>query len=193
MQKLLINILIIAVAGIAFSCKKINNVTLFGNDDKDSTILFEMDSSLMIDDNTFDKSVSIADIPLFSSATLAGSMAYENDFNIDVMILPDADSAYIILSEMYNIDKEGKQMWRLTDYTQVYFPIGSSIGWPGYVVKNGKIDYTLMAIMPEDNDWIDTEVYDNLLGVWHLCTETKSITPMPVDSFACINESYGVY
>ena len=50
-----------------------------------------------------------------------------------------------------------------------------------------------MALMPEDNDWINTEVYDNLLGVWQLDNEEKIINPISTENVVCINESYGVY
>ena len=50
-----------------------------------------------------------------------------------------------------------------------------------------------MALLPEDNDWINTEVYDNLLGVWNLDKNSKTINIVSVENVSCINESYGVY
>ena len=94
---------------------------------------------------------------------------------------------------MFNKDEEGNLLWRVTDSVKIYYPIGASIGWPGSVVKDGVIDYNLIALMPDDKDWIDTEVYDALLGVWCLDAQEKTITPLPVENISCINESYGVY
>ncbi|MBP3354463.1 MAG: hypothetical protein J6L02_07440 [Bacteroidales bacterium] len=163
------------------------------NTDEDSTLVFEMDSSLMYED-VYERDVASSMLYLtpFSECSLAGSAAYGKDFNIDVAVL-SSDSAYIIMSELFDKDEKGNPLWRLTDSVKIYFPAGASIGWPGYVVREDVIDYDLMAVMPDDNDWIDTEVYNNLLGVWRLNAEEKTITPISTNNVSCINESYGVY
>ena len=160
--------------------------------EKDTVMVFEIDSVLM-EEECEEGYSSITDMAPFNVCVPVGSMAYGKDYNIDVLMLPSADSAYIVMSEMFNKDKKGNSLWRLTDSVKVYFPVGASIGWPGSVVRGDAIDYNLMAILPEDNDWIDTEVYDNLLGVWDLDREEKIITEISSENVSCINESYGVY
>ena len=161
-------------------------------EEKDTVMVFEIDSELLEEEHEMGYS-SITEMSPFNLCSLVGSMAYGKDYNIDVLMLPSSDSAYIVLSEMFNKDKQGNPLWRLTDSIKIYFPVGASIGWPGSVVRGDAIDYDLMALIPEDNDWINTEVYDNLLGVWNLNYDEKIINPVPVENVSCINESYGVY
>ncbi|MBR4120076.1 MAG: hypothetical protein IKK64_08385 [Bacteroidales bacterium] len=188
---ILISLLVISLA-ISVSCQRRSDYQPQPVEQRDSTLLFDLDSMLMIDD--FEKGyISISDMPPFSTYSVVGSMAYANDYNIDIFMIPESDSAYLVLSEMFNKDEDGNLLWRLTDSVKIYYPIGASIGWPGSVVKDGVIDYNLMALMPDDKDWIDTEVYDALLGVWSLDVQKKIITPLPVENISCINESYGVY
>ena len=156
-----------------------------------SYLIFEIDSSLIDDEEK--GYLSIGDMEPFSMCSPVGSIAYGKDYNIDVFMLPESDSAYIVMSEMFSTDKDGNPLWRMVDSVKIYFPVGSSIGWPGSVVRDDAVDYTLMALMPEDNDWVDTEVYDQLLGVWCLDAGDQSIETVSVENVSCINESYGVY
>ncbi len=173
------------------SCNKVK-VSSLNQEEKDTIMVFEIDSELMQDD--FEKGYSsIVEMPPFNLCSQIGSMAYGKDYNIDVLMLPFSDSAYIVLSEMFNKDEKGNPLWRLTDSIKIHFPVGASIGWPGTVVRGDVIDYELMALLPEDNDWINTEVYDNLLGVWNLDKEEKIINTVSTENVSCINESYGVY
>ena len=182
----------ILVLSLLYSCGRGAGEVSSVEEEQDTVMLFEIDSLLLVEE--CEKGYfSIIEMSPFDICTVVGSMAYGKDFNIDVLMLPSSDSAYIVMSEMFNKDKDGNPLWRLTDSLKIYFPIGSSIGWPGSVVKGDKIDYTLMALMPEDNDWINTEVYDNLLGVWQLDNEEKIINPISTENVVCINESYGVY
>ena len=158
----------------------------------DSTLIFEIDS-LLLNENIEKGYLSMNEMNPFNESTPFGSVAYKKDYNIDVFMLPSSDSAYIVMSEMFNLNEDGIPLWRMVDSMKIYFPIGASIGWPGSVVRNEKIDYSLMALMPEDNDWVNTEVYDNLLEVWRLNIEDKIIESIPVQNVLCINESYGVF
>lgn len=177
---------------LSLSCQRLNDSRLSHPVQRDSSLIFDLDSMLLIED--FERGyVTMADMPPFNSYSIVGSMAYAKDYNIDIFMIPENDSAYIVMSEMFNKDKEGNMLWRLVDSVKIYYPIGSSIGWPGSVVRGGVIDYNLMALMPDDKDWIDTEVYDALLGVWSLDAQEKTITPLSVENISCINESYGVY
>lgn len=184
---------VILFISLLSSCLKGGKGAIAINTDEDSTLVFEMDSSLMCED-IFEKDVASSMLYLapFSECSLAGSAAYGKDFNIDVAVL-STDSAYIIMSELFDKDEDGNLLWRLTDSVKIYFPAGASIGWPGYVVREDVIDYDLMAVIPDDSDWIDTEVYNNLLGVWRLNAEEKTIIPISTNNVSCINESYGVY
>ena len=181
----------IILLSLFFSCNKVK-VAAFMQEKKDSIMVFEIDSILMEDELEVGYS-SILDMPPFNTCSQIGSMAYGKDYNIDVLMLPSSDSAYIVLSEMFNKDKDGNPLWRLADSIKIYYPVGASIGWPGMVVRGDVIDYELMALLPEDNDWIDTEVYDTLLGVWSLDKEEKIINSVSGENVSCINESYGVY
>ncbi|MBQ3554891.1 MAG: hypothetical protein IJA09_01600 [Bacteroidales bacterium] len=190
------NIILISLSFVfmllALSCQRGAGTQSHTSAQRDTTLVFDLDSMLMIED--FEKGyISIYDMPPFSSCSVVGSMAYAKDYNIDIFMIPESDSAYLVLSEMFNKDEEGNLLWRVTDSVKIYYPIGASIGWPGSVVKDGVIDYNLIALMPDDKDWIDTEVYDALLGVWSLDAQEKTITPLPVENISCINESYGVY
>lgn len=159
---------------------------------KDSTLIFEIDS-LHLDEDTEKGYLSMNEMSPFNECTPFGSVAYKKDYNIDVFMLSSSDSAYIVMSEMFNINENGFPLWRMVDSMKIYFPVGASIGWPGSVVCNDKIDYTLMALMPEDKDWVNTEVYDNLIEVWRLNTEDKIIESVSTQNVSCINESYGVF
>ena len=191
MKKIIAILLPIALIFLIFSCNKVKVSSLI-QEEKDTIMIFEIDSVLLVEE--FENGYSsIVDMPPFNLCTPIGSMAYGKDYNIDVLMLPLSDSAYIVMSEMFNKDKNGNPLWRLTDSIKIHFPVGASIGWPGTVVRGDAIDYELMALLPEDNDWIDTEVYDNLLGVWSLDKNAKTINTVSIENISCINESYGVY
>ena len=190
-MKNILSIYILSVLLVSLSCSRGASVDSSVNQ-KDYSSIFEIDSSLINDDEERGY-LSIGDMEPFNMCSSVGSIAYGKDYNIDVFMLPESDSAYIVMSEMFSTDKKGNPLWRMVDSVKIYFPIGSSIGWPGSVVRNDAVDYTLMALMPEDNDWVDTEVYDQLLGVWCLDAGDKSIETVSVENVSCINESYGVY
>ena len=190
-MKNILSIYILSVLLVSLSCSRGASVDSSANQ-KDYSSIFEIDSSLINDDEERGY-LSIGDMEPFNMCSPVGSIAYGKDYNIDVFMLPESDSAYIVMSEMFSTDKKGNPLWRMVDSVKIYFPIGSSIGWPGSVVRNDAVDYTLMALMPEDNDWVDTEVYDQLLGVWCLDAGDKSIETVSVENVSCINESYGVY
>ena len=191
MKKIIAILFPIALLFLLFSCSK-PKVSSLEQEEKDAIMVFEIDSVLMADEieNGY---ISMLEMSPFNLCTSVGSMAYGKDYNIDVLMLPSSDSAYIVMSEMFNKDKAGNPLWRLTDSIKIYFPLGASIGWPGSVVRGDVIDYELMALLPEDNDWINTEVYDNLLGVWNLDKNSKTINTISAENVSCINESYGVY
>ena len=191
MKKIIAILFPLVLLFLIFSCNKAK-VSSSEQEERDTIMVFEIDSVLMLED--VEKGyVSIVEMSPFNLCTPIGSMAYGKDYNIDVLMLPLSDSAYIVMSELFNKDDKGNLLWRLTDSIKIYFPLGASIGWPGTVVRGDVIDYELMALMPEDNDWIDTEVYDNLLGVWNLDKNEKTINQVSSENISCINESYGVY
>ena len=191
MKKIIAILFPIAFLFLVFSCIK-PKVSSSEQEDRDTIMVFEIDSVLMAEEVECGYA-SMLEMSPFNLCTPVGSMAYGKDYNIDVLMLPSSDSAYIVMSEMFNKDKAGNPLWRLTDSIKIYFPLGASIGWPGSVVRGDVIDYELMALLPEDNDWINTEVYDNLLGVWNLDKNSKTINIVSVENVSCINESYGVY
>ncbi len=180
---------------LPLSCKKsekVEEIVKLYVDRQDSTLIFEIDSTLLSED--IEKGyLSIGDMAPFNTYTLIGSMSYKRDYNIDIFMLPSPDSACIVMSEMFNRDDKGNSLWRMVDSKNIYFPIGAEIGWPGSVVRNDVVDYSLIALMPEDKDWVDTEVYDNLLGVWQLNIDEKTIKSISPKNVSCINESYGVH
>ena len=191
MKKIIAILFPLVLLFLIFSCNKAK-VSSSEQEERDTIMVFEIDSVLMLED--VEKGyASIVEMSPFNLCTPIGSMAYGKDYNIDVLMLPLSDSAYIVMSELFNKDDKGNPLWRLTDSIKIYFPLGASIGWPGTVVRGDAIDYELMALMPEDNDWIDTEVYDNLLGVWNLDKNEKTINQVSSENISCINESYGVY
>lgn len=190
MRNLTIISILVLLSGAVASCnKKMQEEPVASQED---ITLSEIDSILTYEDEERCY-LSMMDMEPFNSCAVVGSLAYRKDFNIDIFLLNGTDSAYIVMSEVYDKDEKGNTLWRMTDSVKIYFPIGSSIGWPGHVVKDGAIDYDLMALMPDDTDWIDTEVYTDLLGVWRLSSSEKTITPIPAENISCINESYGVY
>ena len=190
-MKNILSIYILLVLLVSLSCRRGTGADS-SVDQKDYSSIFEIDSTLINDDEEIGY-LSIGDMEPFNICSPVGSIAYGKDYNIDVFMLPESDSAYIVMSEMFATDKNGTPLWRMVDSVKIYFPIGSSIGWPGSVVRDDVVDYSLMALMPEDNDWVDTEVYDQLLGVWCLDAKEKSIETVSVEDVSCINESYGVY
>ena len=166
MKKIIAILFPIAFLFLVFSCIK-PKVSSSEQEDRDTIMVFEIDSVLMAEE-VESGYASMLEMSPFNLCTPVGSMAYGKDYNIDVLMLPSSDSAYIVMSEMFNKDKAGNPLWRLTDSIKIYFPLGASIGWPGSVVCGDVIDYELMAreIRKLDADIVGlNEIYDRGNGV----------------------------
>ena len=80
---------------LPLSCKKsekVEEIVKLYVDRQDSTLIFEIDSTLLSED--IEKGyLSIGDMAPFNTYTLIGSMSYKRDYNIDIFMLP-SESRY---------------------------------------------------------------------------------------------------
>lgn len=182
-----------------YSCSSSVTNRVVTSSGSESTQLFEIDSTVINQDNERedkptgkDKYLTTLDLPEFSSGILLGSMLYGDNYDIDVVQLPESESAYLVFSEFHSRDKSGNVYWGLVDSLRITLPEGATIGWPGYVLNRDSIDPEILVLLPEDADWINTEVYDKVLNAWRFDRTTKKIYSVKTDSLSCINESFGV-
>lgn len=185
-----------AVAGfLLVSCSSSGNRNPFTGSDGEASQLFEV----ALDDDSSDTELrneetlfcSASDLPEFKDGIVLGSTLYSESFAIDVIKLPDCDSAYLVMAEFYNRDKSGNTYWRLADSLKIHFPDGAVIGWPGYVMKGDVVEPETLVLLPEDEDWINTEIYYDIISAWRFDREKKRIYGVEKDSLSCMNETFG--
>ncbi|MEG1999178.1 MAG: hypothetical protein RR015_04105, partial [Bacteroidales bacterium] len=147
-----------------YSCSSSVTNRVVTSSDSEVTQLFEIDSTTINageEENEKqagqDKYLTTLDIPKFSGGILLGSMLYADNFDIDVVQLPENESAYLVFSEFHSRDKSGNVYWELVDSLKINLPKGATIGWPGYVLNRDSIDPEILVLLPEDADWINTE------------------------------------
>ena len=186
----------VIVAGIGFSaCSMNGNRNPFTGSNGKKSQLFELNLSTDSVNIEAEKDetlfYSATDLPAFKDGIMLGSMLYSESFAIDVIKLPDCDSAYLILAEFNNRDGKGNTYWRLADSLKVHFPDGAVIGWPGYVMKGEVPEPETMVLLPEDRDWVNTEIYYDIISAWKFDREKKRIYGVGKDSLICMNETFG--
>ena len=67
-----------------------------------------------------------------------------------------------------------------------------NIGWTGNVMLNGRIDNELIVLLPDDIDWIDTEIFDTVKQAWRFDRIRKKIIEIPAKGIRCKNDMYGI-
>lgn len=185
-----------ALAGLlAISCSTSGNKNPFTGSDGEKSQLFELnlgsDSADTESKNNGTLFYSATDLPAFKDGIMLGSMVYSESFAIDVIKLPDCDSAYLILAEFSSRDGKGNSCWRLADSLKVHFPDGAVIGWPGYVMKGETPQPETLVLLPEDGDWVNTEIYYDIISAWKFDRSERRIYGVEKDSLSCMNETFG--
>lgn len=189
--------LFISVAGLFFlsSCTATGSRSPFTGSGGEASQLFELNLDNGSDSTETGETTplfcSATDLPAFGKGIVLGSMLYSGNFAIDVIKLPDCDSAYLILAEFNNRDEKGNTYWRLADSLKINFPEGAVIGWPGYVMKGERPEPETLVLLPEDGDWINTEIYYDIISAWRFDREKKRIYEVGTDSLTCMNETFG--
>ena len=82
-------------------------------------------------------------------------------------------------------------LWKLLDTLQLQ-GTELNIGWTGNVMLNGRIDNELNVLLPDDIDWIDTEIFDTVKQAWRFDRIRKKIIEIPVKGIKCKNDMYGI-
>ena len=82
-------------------------------------------------------------------------------------------------------------LWKLLDTLQLQ-GTELNIGWTGNVMLNGRIDNELIVLLPDDIDWIDTEIFDTVKQAWRFDRIRKKIIEIPVKVIKCKNDMYGI-
>lgn len=186
---------LVVIVGLGLpACSATGNRNPFTGSNGTESQLFELNldgDSVSSAKETATLFYSATDIPAFADGIVLGSMLYSESFAIDVIKLPDCDSAYLVLAVFNNRDEKGNTFWRLADSLKVHFPDGAVIGWPGYVMKGEVPEPETMVLLPEDRDWINTEVYYDIISAWKFDREKQRIYGVEKDSLSCMNETFG--
>ena len=82
-------------------------------------------------------------------------------------------------------------LWKLLDTLQLQ-GTELNIGWTGNVMLNGRIDNELIVLLPDDIDWIDTEIFDTVKQAWRFDRIRKKIIEIPTKGIKCKNDMYGI-
>lgn len=71
----------------------------------------------------------------------------------------------MLFDELSARNNSGMPLWKLLDTLQLQ-GTELNIGWTGNVMLNGRIDNELIVLLPDNIDWIDTEIFDTVKQAW---------------------------
>lgn len=188
---------VVALMTCVSSCVKISNEqkNIFG--EEPTQLVHLMDSDVVDIPRDSLKFVQIystaTELKNLHGGTLLGATLMGRYYNVEVVSIPEVEEAYLVFSEFYNRDKRGTTYWALVDSVKIDMPQGTLIGWTGSVMYRGKIDPELLVLLPEEDEWLYIDIYEDILNAWRFDKETRKIYTIPTDSLTCVNESYSLY
>ena len=131
------------------------------------------------------------DLPEFRDCTDFGGALISDDYGVHVLQNDKKRITYLLFDELSARNNSGMPLWKLLDTLQLQ-GTELNIGWTGNVMLNGRIDNELIVLLPDDIDWIDTEIFDMVKQAWRFDRIRKKIIEIPVKGIRCKNDMYGI-
>lgn len=131
------------------------------------------------------------DLPEFQDCTDFGGALISDDYGVHVLQNDKKRITYLLFDELSARNNSGMPLWKLLDTLQLQ-GTELNIGWTGNVMLNGRIDNELIVLLPDDIDWIDTEIFDTVKQAWRFDRIRKKIIEIPTKGIKCKNDMYGI-
>lgn len=131
------------------------------------------------------------DLPEFRDCTDFGGALISDDYGVHVLQNDEKRITYLLFDELSARNNSGMPLWKLLDTLQLQ-GTELNIGWTGNVMLNDRIDNELIVLLPDDIDWIDTEIFDTVKQAWRFDRIRKKIIEIPVKGIRCKNDMYGI-
>lgn len=131
------------------------------------------------------------DLPEFQDCIDFGGALISDDYGVHVLQSNEKKITYLLFDELSARNNIGMPLWKLLDTLQIQ-GTELNIGWTGNVMLDGKIDNELIALLPDNIDWIDTEIFDTVERAWRFDRMRKKIVEIPAEGIMCKNDMYGI-
>ena len=131
------------------------------------------------------------DLPEFRDCTDFGGALISDDYGVHVLQNDEKRITYLLFDELSARNNSGMPLWKLLDTLQLQ-GTELNIGWTGNVMLNDRIDNELIVLLPDDIDWIDTEIFDTVKQAWRFDRIRKKIIEIPTKGIKCKNDMYGI-
>lgn len=131
------------------------------------------------------------DLPEFQGCTDFGGALISDDYGVHVLQNDEKKITYLLFDELSARNNSGMPLWKLLDTLQLQ-GTELNIGWTGNVLLNGEIDNELIVLLPDDVDWIGTEIFDTVKQAWRFDRIQKKIIEIPTNGIKCKNDMYGI-